>query len=111
MSTVKKLDPNYPVLRPVPLSRNLSKETESTILHEAREIFTTMGWQNLPEQIRLTIALDIIGFRDELCGLYTTRDPMVRNRRNRIHYWVNLYLNGECSADTVTERLRVSYLD
>ncbi|MEX0681345.1 MAG: hypothetical protein WD097_08190 [Balneolales bacterium] len=111
MNTAKKLVRQFPEPFSTRKERNNLSESKLPILQEAHELFALMGWDNLPQEIRLSIAVDVIGYRDELSGLYSTCDPMVRNRRKSISFWVNNYLNGYCNADTAAKALRVCYLD
>lgn len=110
MTTAPKIDFNFPVLQLVtPLERKVVR-SKNPLLIESREIFEAMGWGDLPENVKLTIAIDMIGFQDELRGLYSTKDTMVLNRRKRIHYWISNLQEGLCSPETVVDALRVSYL-
>lgn len=111
MATAQKLDFAYPAMRPVSSDTVKTKKRVNPLLRESHDIFAVMGWTALPESIKLTIAIDLIGFRDELNGLFSTRDPQVLNRRKRIFYWVNHFMEGLCSEDTVIQTLRISYLD
>lgn len=110
MTTAKKLDLNFPVLRPVDATLVKRGNRRNPLLAETDEIFALMGWSQLPDSLKLTIAIDMIGFRDEVAGLFSTRDANVLNRRKRIFYWVNEVLQGNCPADTASEALKVSYL-
>lgn len=110
MTTAIKLDLNYPVLKSVPVNNDQTNKTASMthpLLRESRDIFELMGWEQLPESIKLVIAIDLVGFRDELNGLYSTKDPYVLARRRTIYYWINQYLHHICSADTVEQALEV----
>lgn len=73
------------------------------------QIYEAMGWGDLPYRLKFEIALDIVGFYDELRGLYSTRDPFVLARRKRVLYWINNYRNGNCSVDTVVKALKVNF--
>lgn len=105
MSTAVKLYnqqlPDNPTLTKV--------ETERT--HEdlaLNEIYETMGWGDLPYRLKFEIALDVVGFYDELRGMYSTRDPYVLARRKRVVYWINNYRSGNCSLKTVLNALKIS---
>ncbi|KPQ00615.1 MAG: hypothetical protein HLUCCA01_01725 [Bacteroidetes bacterium HLUCCA01] len=110
MTTATKLDPAYPVLRPVESHLVKRSGRRNPLLAETDEIFSLMGWSDLPDPFKLTIAIDLIGFRDEIMGLYATRDVNVLNRRKSIYYWVNAYLDGTCDLQTAMDALKVSYL-
>lgn len=113
MTTAKKLDRNYPVLTSVPVATTVSSSTTGKIhplIKESRDILEWMGWSGIPDPMKLVIAIDLIGFRDELNGLYSTRDPHVLARRRSVNYWVNQYLNGTCSIETAVQSLKVMNL-
>lgn len=87
------------------------------LLHEARqeekdvrEVLDLMGWGTLPEEIIIEIKEDIRAFRQELEGVYSSCDPFVQKRRQRVDYWVRLYLAGDCSLETAVSVLRVRSL-
>ena len=110
MTTAKKLDHNYPALTSVPVATTFTTYTTSKIhplIKESRDILEWMGWSGIPDPMKLVIAIDMIGFRDELNGLYSTRDPHVLARRKSVYYWVNQYLNGTCSIETAVQSLKV----
>jgi hypothetical protein len=111
MTTAKRLDHTYPVLRSVKNDIAIAPRKKNPLLVESSEIFELMGWSDLPESIKLTIAIDMIGFRDEICGLFTTSDEKVLTRRKRIHYWVNSFQDGITTEQEVNEALKVSYLE
>ncbi|MCC5926296.1 MAG: hypothetical protein JJU41_07005 [Bacteroidetes bacterium] len=110
MTTAKKLDYNYPVLRSVDAHLVKKSHRRNPLLIETEDIFSLMGWAEIPEKLKLTIAIDMIGFRDEVAGLFSTRNPNVLNRRKRIYYWVNEYLQGNCSLQNAVDALKVSYM-
>ncbi len=113
MTSAIKLDHNYPMLTSVPVANTLSSATNSKIhplIKESRDILEWMGWSGIPDSMKLVIAIDMIGFRDELNGLYSTRDPFVLARRKSVYYWVNQYLNGSCSFETAVHSLKVMNL-
>lgn len=69
-------------------------------------LFSLFGWDDLPYELKNVIAADLAGYRDELLGLYSTRDKGVLLRRKRVAYWVKLFKNGDCSLDTICEVLK-----
>lgn len=107
MTTAKKLDLNYPVLTSVTSKKSQSQKKIHPLLKESQDIFEQMGWNELPDEIKLVIAIDLVGFRDELAGLYSTKDPRVLARRKSIYFWVNQFMNGNCSVATAMHSLRV----
>ena len=110
MTTAKKIDFNYPVLRPVDAKMVKRVQRKHSLLVATEEIFMLMGWSQLPDVLKLTIAIDMMGFQDEIKGLFSTRDQNLLNRRKRIHYWVNNFLDGQCELNTAVDALKVSYL-
>ncbi len=77
------------------------------LLDESAYIFSLMGWSGLPEDLKRAIAVDLIGYRDELLGLYSTLDPAVQARRRSVYWWVEQYRDGTCSLDTAIASLRI----
>lgn len=72
------------------------------------QIYEAMGWGDLPYRLKFEIALDIVGFYDELTGLYSTRDPFVLARRKRVLYWINNYRSGNCTLETAVSALKIN---
>lgn len=107
MTTAKKIDHTYSVLTPVLLEQNKQTSRINPIIRESKEIFDLMGWGGLSDEVKLVIAIDLIGFRDELKGMYSTNSPYVLARRKSIYYWVNMLLNNACSEKTVIEALKI----
>lgn len=110
MTTAKKLEQYYPVLTPISFNDTGTTRRMHPLLRESREIFEMMGWGDLPEKVKLAIAIDLIGFRDELAGLYSTNDPLVLARRKSIHYWITMLLDEACSEETVLNILKINNL-
>lgn len=107
MTTAKKIDHTFSVLTPVMLEQKKRTNRINPILRESKEIFELMGWGGLSEEVKLVIAIDLIGFRDELKGMYSTNSPYVLARRKSIYYWVNMLLNNACSEKTAIEALKI----
>lgn len=74
---------------------------------EETGLFELFGWGDLPFDLKNTIVTDLAGYRDELLGLYSTRDQGILNRRKSVAYWVNNYLSGCCSLETAVEMLEL----
>jgi len=72
------------------------------------EIYEALGWGDLPYRLKFAIASDIVGYYDELMGLYSTCDPGVIARRKRVAYWVENYRNHVASLETTLEALRIT---
>lgn len=89
-----------------PILRKVLIEAENEH-RELEEVFELMGWEGLPEDLKIEIKEDIKAFRDELTGHYSTCDPFVQRRRQRIDYWVRAFNDGVCSLKTAVNALRV----
>jgi hypothetical protein len=77
------------------------------LIAEASEILETMGWSDIPTELKRSVAIDVIGYRDELLGLYATRDPHVMARRRSVYWWVEAYRCGTCSLETALDALKM----
>ncbi|MCH8567969.1 MAG: hypothetical protein LAT67_06885 [Balneolales bacterium] len=66
------------------------------------------GWEDLPDQLIKAIEDDLIGFHNEINGLYCTNDPSVVRRRNSVRYWIENYLNGITGYDTTLRMVSVT---
>ncbi|HKI45948.1 MAG TPA: hypothetical protein VKA08_11515 [Balneolales bacterium] len=71
------------------------------------EIYEALGWGDLPYKLKFVIASDVVGYYDELMGLYSTCDPGVIARRKRVAYWVENYRNHIASLETTLDALRI----
>lgn len=89
-----------------PLLRKVLIEAENEH-RELEEVYELMGWAALPEELKIEIKEDIKAFREELAGNYSTCDPFIQRRRQRIDYWVRAYNDGICSLKTAVNALRV----
>lgn len=96
--TAKKIS-SQPVLTP------MLKTIDKPVKHKETDLFELFGWSDLPFNLKNAIVTDLAGYRDELLGLYSTRDKGVLNRRKSVAYWVNNYLSGYCSLETALEML------
>jgi len=84
------------------------------VLNEAMEehrelngMFDLMGWGQLPDTLKMEIKDDVAAMVKELKGQYSSCDPHVKRRRNRVVYWVEMFLEGVCSEQTAVDALRV----
>jgi len=77
---------------------------------QVQEVLELMGWGGLPAELVIEIKEDIRAFRMELEGLYSSCDPFVEKRRQRVDYWIRLYRSGDCSLQTAISALRVRML-
>lgn len=92
-----------------PLLRKAFLEAEQEH-RELQEIFALMGWENLPDALKVEIKDDVASMVDELQGQYSSCDPYVKKRRQSVTYWVNCYKDGICSLHTAIESLKVRKL-
>ncbi len=92
-----------PVLRKV--LRDAKKEHQ-----KLQEVFELMGWGELPDALKIEIKDDVKAMVDECRGRYSTCDPFVLKRRQRIIYWIENYQEKMCSLQTAVEALRIKSL-
>lgn len=85
-----------------PMLRTISKPVKQ----KETGLFELFGWGDLPLALKNTVVTDLAGYRDELLGLYSTRDEGILNRRKSVAYWVNNYLSGTCSLETAVDMLK-----
>ena len=78
--------------------------------HKLQEMFKLMGWGNLPDALKIEIKDDVSAMVDELEGNYSSCDPHVARRRQRVTHWVNSYEDGISSLETTIDALRVRKL-
>jgi len=78
--------------------------------HELQQIFSLMGWQELPDELKMEIKGDVSAMVDELKGNYSTCDPFVQKRRKRVIYWIESYMEGICSLETAIQSVRIKKL-
>ncbi|MEX2632889.1 MAG: hypothetical protein WD267_02565 [Balneolales bacterium] len=98
--TARKLSAK-PIL--TPMLRTISKPVDQ----EDADLFNLFGWSDLPFALKNVIITDLAGYRDELLGMYSTRNEGIYNRRKSVAYWVNNFLSGSCSLETAVEMLEV----
>jgi hypothetical protein len=103
-STQKRLDVNLE-----PVLRKVLKEAEKEH-RELQNMFELMGWGRLPDALKMEIKDDVKAMVDELEGQYSSCDPYVARRRQRVVHWVQSYLDGICSLDTAIEALHIKKL-
>lgn len=104
METAAKLYDREETLQPVLRKVDLVMQHEDEQLNQ---IYTAMGWDDLPYRLKFLIAPDIVGYFDELTDRYSTSDPFVLARRQRVLYWIDTFRNGHCSLDTIMNALRI----
>jgi len=89
-----------------PLLRKAFIEAEQEH-RELQEIFALMGWEDLPDALKVEIKDDVSSMVDELQAQYSSCDPYVKKRRQSVTYWVNCYKDGICSLSTAIQALKV----
>lgn len=89
-----------------PLLARISSESEREY-QELQQVFSLLGWHEVPDVLKVEIYDDVRAMVEELQGSYSSCDPYVRNRRNRVHYWVQSFLDGNASLNTAIEALKI----
>ena len=74
------------------------------------EIFRLVGWEELPDELKVEIEDDVRGYIDELEGRFSTHCPLVQRRRESVDFWVNSYIDGICTLETAVNSLKVNKL-
>lgn len=92
-----------------PILRNVFLKAEKEH-RELQELFRLMGWEDLPDALKIEIRDDVASMVDELKGQYSSCDPYVQKRRERVSYWVDCYRDGICSLNTAIDALKVKPL-
>lgn len=92
-----------------PVLRKVLKEAEKEH-RDLQQMFKLMGWIDLPDALKMEIKDDVAAMVDELQGQYSSCDPHVERRRQRVVYWVENYRDGVCSVDTAIEALHIKKL-
>lgn len=101
MSTVPALNKNFD---PSPVLEKAYREGQEQNT-KLNEMFELLGWGMLPLELKYAVREDVKGVVDELEGKYSSCDPFVQQRRKRVIYWVESYMEGICSAQTAVEAL------
>jgi vacuolar-type H+-ATPase catalytic subunit A/Vma1 len=109
MNTAKTITQKYSTANMEPVLRKVLKEAEQEH-EELQEMFRLMGWEALPDALKIEIKDDVSAMVDELQGNYSSCDPHVARRRRRVIHWVNSFLDDICSLETAIEALRVRRL-
>lgn len=109
MNTAKTFSPQQQTKNLEPVLRKVLKEAKQEH-QELQEMFELMGWDELPDALKMEIKDDVSAMADELKGQYSSCDPHIARRRKRVVHWVNSYLDGICSLETAIDVLRVNKL-
>lgn len=109
MKTTVKNTTRIPAFDVEPVLRKVLIEAEQE--HKAlQQMFGLMGWDDLPDALKMEIKDDVSAMVDELQGQYSSCDPYVQRRRESVAYWVSCYEDGICSLDTAIKALKVKKL-
>lgn len=73
-------------------------------------MFSELGWDNLPEELKFVIEDDVKGYMDELHGRYSSNCPYIQRRRESVDFWVQSFMEGLCSLETAIESLKLKEL-
>lgn len=103
-TTQKNLDTNLE-----PVLRKVLKDAEQEH-RRIQHMFALMGWGDLPDALKMEIKDDVSAMVDELQGQYSSCDPYVERRRQRVVYWVESFREGVCSLDTAVDALHIKKL-
>lgn len=94
-----------PTLSPMLISIFKKVELEKRM---ADEIFQTLGWEDLPSELKFEIEEDVIGYYNELHGQYSTNCEFVQRRRESVDFWVKSFMDRLCSLETAINSLKVN---
>ena len=100
---IRKAQKNEPVL--ISIFKKVEEE-----YNKLEQMFTLVGWGDLPTELKVEIEDDVRGYIDELEGRYSTNCPLVQRRRESVDFWVNSYLEGICSLETSVDALKIRIL-
>jgi hypothetical protein len=109
MNTVTQTSQKHPNVNLKPVLRKVLKEAEKEH-RKLQHMFKLMGWGDLPDALKIEIKDDVAAMVDELQGQYSSCDPYVARRRQRVVHWVESYRDGICSLETVIDVLRIKKL-
>ena len=92
-----------------PLLAKVFQEAEQEH-QKLQDVFSMLGWGRLPDALKVEIKDDVAAMVRELQGQYSSCDPFVQKRRERVTYWVDAYRDDICSLETAIDALRVTKL-
>ena len=90
----------------IPLLHRIKKESAEEY-SEMQEAFELMGWATLPDEIKMEIYDDVRFMVKELKGLYSSCDPFIQKRRERIHFWVQSFIDKISTREAVIRELKI----
>ncbi|MDI6400546.1 hypothetical protein QLX67_00935 [Balneolaceae bacterium ANBcel3] len=76
--------------------------------HDEVDVFELFGWEKLPSRLKEAVRTDLEAYRDEVLGLYSSRDAGVKKRRQRVVYWIKAFMDALCTEETAVDALRVT---
>lgn len=109
MNTAAKITQKRSDVNLEPVLRKVLREAEQEH-RELQNMFQLMGWSELPDRLKMEIKDDVSAMVDELKGKYSSCDPYVARRRQRVVHWVSSYLDGICSLQTAIDALAIKKL-
>ncbi|MCW9706670.1 hypothetical protein [Fodinibius salsisoli] len=109
MNTAVNIADTQSVKSMEPVLRRVLQDAEQEH-KELQQIFTLMGWGGLPDALKMEIKDDVTAMVRELKGHYSSCDPHVARRRERVVYWVECFKDDVCSLETAIEALKVRSL-
>lgn len=109
MKTSVTSPPRIPAFDIEPVLRKAFLEAEKEHA-ELQDMFRLMGWEDLPDALKIEIKDDVSSMVEELKGQYSSCDPYVQKRRERVTYWVSCFRDGICTLSTAIDALKVKPL-
>lgn len=92
-----------------PLLKRIKKESADEY-QGIQQTFSLMGWEKLPDELKIEIYNDVKFMVQELKGMYSSCDPYVERRRNTVHFWVSAFQDGICTIDTAIKGVKIKAL-
>lgn len=84
---------------------------EAKIEHrQMEEMFSLLGWSDLPQELKIEIKDDVKGYIDELEGNYCSSCSFVQRRRESVDFWVSSFKEQICTLETALQALRANKL-
>ena len=77
---------------------------------KVEQMFSLVGWEGLPDELKVEIEDDVRGYIEELEGRFSTHCPLVQRRRESVDFWVNSYMDGICTLETAVNALKIKKL-
>ena len=92
-----------------PILKRIEKESREEYA-EMQQAFQLLGWDELPDELKIEIYDDVKFMVKELKGKFSSCNPFVQRRRDSVHYWVSCFQDGICSLDAAIKALKVKTL-